>query len=428
MPPRPLFLAHAEQLLTLAGRPIPRRGPDLSHLGIQVDGAVLVRGGRIIQAGRTRGLEAEARKLGARVIDCRGRVVMPGFIDSHTHLLFAGSRTADFEQRLCGRTYEEIAAAGGGIRLTARLLRDTGDEELIAHANRFLAELAAHGTTTVEVKTGYGLNAAQERRTLLVIDRLRQQSALEIVPTVLAAHTVPRGYQNRSAEYVDLVTRTLVPFAASQRLAEFIDCFCDNTAFTLKDCRRVLQSGLAHGLAPRIHAEQLSHTGATLLATRLGAVSADHLDHITALDVRALASSGTVASLVPGANFFLGGREYPPARRLIEAGAAVALASDFNPGTSPTLNMQFILTLACTAMQMTPAEAIAAATINAAYSLRRSHRLGSIEAGKDADLVVLDVDDYRKIPYYFAWNHCVLTIKRGRIIYADRTKCNPGSE
>jgi imidazolonepropionase len=345
---------------------------------------------------------------------------MPGFVDSHTHLLFAGNRLDDFERRIRGASYEEIAQAGGGIAQSARLLRGTTQRELVAQAGRFLAEFAAHGTTTVEIKTGYGLNVASELKILEVIRRLRQVTPLELVPTLLAAHALPPRYRGRAEAYIELMSRRLIPIVAKGRLAEFVDCFCDRGAFGVEDCRKLLAAGARHGLVPRLHAEQLSRTGATQMAIELGAASADHLDHVTNADIRALATSNVVASLVPGANFNLGLDKYPPARRLIDAGAVVALATDFNPGTSPTLNMQFILTLACSAMRMTPAEAVSAATINAAYSLCRAGRLGSLEPGKQADVIVMDVADYREIPYYFAWNHCAMTIKRGEVVYSRK--------
>jgi imidazolonepropionase len=343
---------------------------------------------------------------------------MPGFVDSHTHLVFAGSRVEDYVQRIRGKTYEEIAAAGGGIRLSARLLRQASRRELVVQASWFLGEFAAHGTTTVEVKTGYGLDVAGEMKILRVIGQLRRISAVELVPTILAAHALPPEYKGRSKAYINLMARRLIPAVARKKLAEFVDCFSDRGAFSVAECRRLLAAGVRHGLIPRLHAEQLSRTGASRLAIELGAASADHLDRVSDADIRALANSDVVATLLPGANFHLGIGTYPPARRLIEAGAAVALATDFNPGTSPTLNLQFILSLACTAMRMTPAEAISAATINAACSLRRAHRLGSLEPGKQADLAVMDVSDYREIPYYFGWNHCRLTVKRGRIIHS----------
>jgi len=415
---RPLFLHSAAQLLTLAGPAVPRRGPALGELGVIRDGALIALRDKILRVGSTRHLAGEARRLKAESINCRGRVVMPGFVDSHTHLVFAGNRVDDYERRLHGLTYEEIARAGGGIAFSARLLRGATQRHLVAQANRFLKEFAAHGTTTVEVKTGYGLDVTNELKILEVIRRLRRISPLELVPTLLAAHVLPQKYRGRAKVYLDLMTKQLLPTVARKRLAEFVDCFCDRGAFSVEDCRKLLSAGARLGLVPRVHAEQLSHTGASRMAVEIGAASADHLDHVTDRDVRALAHSTVVATLVPGANFHLGLRRFPPARRLIDAGAAVALATDFNPGTSPTLNMQFILSLACSAMRMTPAEAISAATINAAYSLGRADRLGSLEPGKQADVIVLDVSNYREIPYYFAWNHCVLTVKRGRVIHS----------
>jgi len=418
--PRPLslFFHSSEQLLTLAGPPVPRRGRDLDHLGIIRGGAVLTRRGRILRVGSTRELKAEARGLKAQWIECRGCVLMPGFVDSHTHAVFAGSRVEDFEQRLQGRSDEQIAAAGGGIRHSARLLRQATREELTERASRFLRQFAEHGTTTIEVKTGYGLDVANELKTLEVIQKVSRRSPLELVPTLLAAHALPPDYEDRRGEYVQLMIRRLIPAVARRKLAEFVDCFCERVAFGVEDCRQVLNAGRRCGLLPRLHAEQLSRTGGSRLAIEVGAASADHLDALSDSDIRALARSDVVATLLPGANFHLGLKRYAPARRLIEAGAAVALATDFNPGTSPTLNMQFILALACSAMSMTPAQAIAAATINGAYALRRAHRMGSLQAGKQADLIVMNLDDYRKIPYYFGWNHCLTTVKQGRIIYS----------
>jgi imidazolonepropionase len=332
----------------------------------------------------------------------------------------------DFERRVRGQTYEEIAAAGGGITHTAKLLSGATKRELASQAAKYLGQFVAHGTTTVEVKSGYGLGVASEIKILKVVRALGRASAVELVPTLLAAHALPAEYKLRRREYLRLITERLVPAVARAGLAEFVDCFCDRGAFTTQECRQVLAAGVRHGLIPRIHAEQLSHTGASRLAVQMHAASADHLDCLTGAEIRALARSNVVAVLVPGSNFHLGSRAHPAARNLIEAGAAVALATDFNPGTSPTLNMQFILSLACTALRMTPAEAIAASTINAAYSLRRAQRLGSLEPGKQADLAIMDVGDYREIPYHFAWNHCVMTVKRGRIIYSGTAYADAG--
>jgi imidazolonepropionase len=417
---KPLFFRNAAQLLTLAGPPAPRRGAALRQLGIIRDGAVLTEDGKILRVGKTSSLEAQARRLRAQAIDCRDRVVMPGFVDSHTHLIFAGNRVEDFERRIQGKTYEQIAAAGGGIQYSAKLLRRATERELLSQAETFLDEFAAHGTTTVEIKSGYGLDVAGEVKILKTIRALQRRSAIELVPTLLAAHAVPARFAARRAEYLKLITERLIPAVARAKLAHFLDCFCDRGAFTLEECAAVLAAGRRFGLVPRIHAEQLTHTGSCRLAIKTEAASADHLDHITAAEIAALAKSNVVAALVPGSNFHLDTPVYPPARRLVDAGAAVALATDFNPGSSPTLNMQFILALACVKLRMTPVEAIAAATLNAAYSLRRADRLGSLEPGKQADLVVMDVSDYREIPYYFGWNHCIMTIKRGRIIYCRK--------
>ena len=435
----------------MAGGPVPRRGAALGALGILPHGGLLTQGEAILRVGSTRSLEREALRLRAEAIDCRGRVVMPGFVDSHTHLIFAGSRVNDYELRLRGKTYEEIAKAGGGIQSSAQTVRKANIPSLAQQAAEFLDQFAAHGTTTVEVKSGYGLDIAQELKILRAIRTLQANQSLELVPTLLALHALPASFHGRSRQYVDEVIDRLIPLAAGAavtpdvepgfspaqaalkggptapesqaaraKLAEFIDCFCDRGAFTVEDCRRVFDAGRKFGLTPRIHAEQLARTGAARLGIECGAASADHLDKLSSSDICGLASSDVVATLLPGANFHLGLRQYPPARKLIDAGAAVALATDFNPGTSPTLNMQFIVSLACTQMRMTPAEAIAASTLNAAHSLRRAHRLGSLEAGKQADLIVLDVEDYREIPYYFAINHCVTTVKCGNIIYTRK--------
>jgi imidazolonepropionase len=433
-----LFFRNAEQLLTLGGLPYPRRGEALSQLGIIPQGGLLTQGASILRVGPTRSLEREARRLKAEVVDCRGSVVMPGFVDSHTHLVFAGNRVGDYEKRLQGKTYEEIARAGGGIRLSAQKVLQASVNSLVRQAGGFLKQFAAHGTTTLEVKTGYGLDVTQEMKLLEAIRRLRKTSELELVPTLLAAHALPPQYAGRPDAYIETVIRELIPRVAPvgahghaplhahshapvrdphEKLAEFIDCFCDRGAFSVEQCRKVLAAGKRQGLTPRLHAEQLTHTGAAHLAVEAEAASADHLDKLSPADIRALARSEVVATLLPGANFHLGLKTYPPARKLIDAGAIVALATDFNPGTSPTLNMQFILSLACSALRMTPAEAISAATINAAWALRRADRLGSLEPGKQADLIVMDVGDYREIPYYFGVNHCRMTVKAGAVIH-----------
>ena len=419
------MLTGCAQLLTLRG-PLPRRGRALGELSTVRDGAVLVRDGCIAAVGTRAAVERACRKLPARVrrttrrIDAGGRVVLPGFVDSHTHLLFPASRADDYEARIAGASYEQIARRGGGILSTVRKLRRAAPQELQRRACRFLDQFAAHGTTTVEAKAGYGLDLASERKSLRLLRELHQEHAVDVVSTFLA-HVVPPEYRARPDAYVDYVARQMIPAVALEGLAEFCDVFCDRGAFTVTQSRRILTAGRACGLVPRIHAEQLARTGAARLAIALQAASADHLEHVSRADIRALARSDVVCTLLPGCCFHLGLKRYPPARELIAAGAIVALATDFNPGTSPTLNMQMILSLACTQLGMTPAEAVAAATSNGAYALRRHDRVGSLEVGKYADLAVFDLADYREIPYYFGVNHCWMTLKRGRVIWQNRS-------
>jgi imidazolonepropionase len=411
------LITGCSQLLTLRGV-APRRGRALGDPGIIRDGALLVHGDQIAAVGPRRRIEKLRAARRAEKLDLGGRVILPGFVDSHTHLIFPTSRAAEHEQRIAGATYEQIARAGGGIRSTVQRLRGTPDEKLKARALANLRDFSAYGTTTLEAKSGYGLDWKSERKTLQLLHELHQEQPLDITATFLGAHVVPPEYRKRPEAYVELVAQRWIPTVATAGLAEFCDVFCDRGAFTVAQARRILAAGRACGLVPRIHAEQLARTGAARLAIELHAASADHLEKINASDVAALALSNVVCTLLPGCCFHLGLAHYAPARELIEAGAIVGLATDFNPGTSPTLSMPMILSLACTQMRMTPAEAIAAATINPAYSLRCHDRVGSFEVGKYADLAAFDVDDYREIPYYFGVNLCGLTMKRGTVIHS----------
>ena len=352
---------------------------------------------------------------------------MPGFVDSHTHLIHAASRAEEYELKIQGASYEEIARKGGGILNSVKKLRATTAEELKKRALAALKQFAAYGTTTIEAKSGYGLDMASELKILKLHKELATAQPLEIVSTFLGAHVVPaefRGKPKGTEEYIALLTKKLIPEVAKQKLAEFCDVFCDRGAFTRPQARAVLDTGKRSGLMPRIHAEQLSRTGAAQLAVELGAASCDHLEQVRASDIRVLGKSKTVATLLPGCDFHLGLKQYAPARALIDAGVIVALATDYNPGTSPTLSMPMILSLACNQLRMTPAEAIAAATMNAAYALRRAEKIGSLEVGKQADIAVFDVADYREIPYYFGVNHCWMTLKRGRVIHAAKNSRN----
>ncbi|HKV04740.1 MAG TPA: imidazolonepropionase [Candidatus Acidoferrales bacterium] len=413
------LITGCSELLTLRG-PVPRRGRGLADLGLIRDGALLVRGDRIAAVGRRRRIERLREARRAERLDLGGRVVLPGFVDSHTHLIFPASRVSEYEQSISGKTYEQITRSGGGIRATVKGLRRATSDSLHRRARSHLRQFAAHGTTTLEAKSGYGLDWKSELKTLDVMERLHQDQPLDIAKTFLGAHVIPPEYRHRPDAFVDLLVRRWIPTVATAGLAEFCDVFCDRGAFTVEQARRILTAARACGLVPRVHAEQLAHTGAARLAIELHAASADHLEKIDQSDVRALALSGVACTLLPGCSFHLGLAQYAPARRLIDAGAIVALATDFNPGTSPTLSMPMILSLACARMRMTPSEAIAAATINPAYSLRLHDRVGSLEVGKYADLAAFDVDDYREIPYYFGVNLCTLTMKRGVVIRSKK--------
>jgi imidazolonepropionase len=414
---KPLLLVNIGQLLTLRSAVDgPRRGALLSELGIIRDAAVLCLGGKIVSAGTTRDalrdpwLKKNRKKI--TEIDCGGRVVLPGFVDSHTHPVFAHPRLVDFEKRISGANYEEIAEAGGGIRSSIDGVRKAGKSVLTKKVSAVLGEMARHGTTTVEAKSGYGLNLESELKSLEAIRAAAREWPGTVVPTLLGAHVVPAEYRGRPREYVDLVCHEMIPAVAKRKLAQFVDVFCDRGAFSAEETGQIFTAAEEHGLAVRAHLGQLSET-------RLGPLlqyhpaSLDHMDYANDADLAALAQSDTVATFVPGANYFLGLSRYPDARRLIASGVAVALATDYNPGSSPTLSMPMAMSLACTHMKMSPAEAIAAATINGAWALRLADRKGSVEAGKDADLAVFDVGDYREIPYWFGANRCELTIMNG---------------
>ncbi len=405
----------ARQLLTLRGDPGPRRGAALRELAIVENGAVLIKDGSIVEAGPARRVENLAGARRAREIDAAGRVVMPGFVDSHTHLVFGKPRLADYEMRLAGAGYAEIAAAGGGIQSSVKAVRGMSAGQLETQARRSLAAMARHGTTTLEAKSGYALDGPGELKTLRVIAKL-DTDPLDIVPTYLGAHIVPPEYRGRAETYIDWMGAEMMPAIRRRKLARFVDVYCDDGAFTLAQSRRYLEYACALGFQLKIHAEQFAMTGATRLAVELGAISADHLEQAGDEDIRALAQSNTIATLLPGSVFHLALRTYAPARALIDAGAAVAVATDFNPGTSPTFNMQMVLSLACTEMRMSPAEAIAAATINGAHALGLAANIGSLEPGKFADLLILNLDDYRELPYYFGANNVHATLKRGVIL------------
>jgi len=373
----------------------------MRDLALIASGAMLVEDGRIVCTG-TRP-EIEKRRLpDCTVIDAGNRVVTPGFVDAHTHPVFAGNRANEFEQRATGVKYAEIAAAGGGIRSTVRQTRAASEAGLASAAQKYVSWFLENGTTTIEAKSGYGLTPEDEYKLLRVI---RDIQPIRTVPTFLGAHEIPDEFRAHPGKYVDLVVEEMLPQVAAGHLAEYCDIFCEPGIFGIEDSRRILTAARALGLGLRLHADQLSKSGAAVLAAELGAATADHLEHTDALGIAALKAAGVQPVLLPGSVYALGSNRYPDARAMIEAGLAVVLATDFNPGSSPTPSMPMILSLASTQMKMTPAEAITAATINAAYSLNRGDQIGSLEPGKRADFVIHDAQDYREIAYFFGVRH-----------------------
>ncbi len=424
-----MLIHSASQLLTLAGG--PQRGQALGTLGIIEDGAVLIRDGKIADVGRSSDLRATWPDEPA--LDAGGRVVLPGFVDPHTHAIWAGDRAAEFEMKLAGVSYLEILAQGGGIISTVRATRRASIEALQAQTRPRLRRMFAHGTTTVEIKTGYGLQTSTELRLLKAILQLDQLEPLDIVPTFLGAHAIAPEYKERPQEYVQLIVHTMLPLLrawwethAPGRPLPFVDVFCETGAFTLEQSRQILETARKLGFPLKIHADEFDNIGGAALAAELGAASADHLVKTSAADIAALARSETVAVGLPGTPFGLAECAYTPAQAIISADGYLALASDCNPGTAWNESMQFIIALACRYMKITPAQAIAAATINAAHALRLADRIGSLEIGKQADLLILDIPDYRHLGYRFGGNLVHTVIKKGRVypvhkLLADET-------
>jgi imidazolonepropionase len=392
-----LAVLHASQLITLAGPKRPRVGAEMSELAVIRDGGMLIREGKIEIVGSSEEVAKNARDV--EIVDAGGRVVLPGFVDAHTHLVFAGNRLDDFERRVRGDTYEQIAKAGGGIWSTVEKTRAASEADLLMQAKKHAGWFLRCGTTTVESKSGYGLSVEDELKILRVMRRLNQETPLEVVPTFLGAHAVPR--EMRADEYVDLVVNEMLSRVTSDGLAEFCDVFCERGYFDIEQSRRILSAARKLGLKLRIHADQLSNSGAAQLAGELKATTADHLEKTDAQGIAALKSGGVQPVLLPGSVYALGSAHYPRAREMIEAGLAVVIATDFNPGSSPTPAMPMILSLACTQMKMSPAEAISASTINPAHSLGRADQIGSLESGKVANFSMFDCEDYRELAYWF---------------------------
>jgi imidazolonepropionase len=384
----------------------------MRRLEIIEDGAIAIRNGKISWVGPTKDLPDP----NGETYDASNKVILPGFVDSHTHAVFVKPRADEFEWRIEGTPYMEILARGGGILSTVRSVCECADLQ-VRLADRFFE----YGTTTIEVKSGYGLNCEDELR---MLEATQRESKLELIPTYLGAHALPEQFKDNRQAFIDQVIEDL-EIVKERNLAEFCDVFVEPGAFTIEEGRRIFEKAKSLGMHIKMHADEFKSSDGAALAAEIGAISADHLGAVTDDGIRRLAASSVVATLLPSTLFMLGETHYAPARKLIEAGAAVALATDFNPGTSPTVNMQFVMTLACAQMRMTPAEAICAATINGAAAVRRADRLGSIEAGKQADFAIYDVTDYREIPYYAAVNFCVATFKKGLLSYAKAGGVRP---
>jgi imidazolonepropionase len=413
-----LVVVHAGQLLTMQGpNETPRMGASLRDVGLIADGAVAAADGVIVAVGPSSTVldEVELSPEGVR-IDAGGRIVLPGFVDAHTHLIHAGTRADEFEQRLGGSTYLEIAARGGGILSTMRATRAASEDELVALGRARLDRMLRLGTTTIEAKSGYGLRTEDEVKCLRAMHRLGAAHEVDIVTTFLGAHVVPPEFAGDPDGYVTRVIEEMLPAVVEEDLAEFCDVFCDAGAFTPEQARAVLEAGAELGLSPKIHADELSDVGGARLAAEVGAVSADHLEYASDEGLQAMADAGTIAVLLPCTALFLG-LPYARARRMVELGVPVALATDFNPGTSPTYAMPMAIALGCLGMRLLPSEAITAATINAAHAVGMAEEIGSLEPGKAADLVILEAQDFRELVTAFGTNPVGVVVKRGRVAW-----------
>lgn len=390
-----------------------------ASFGTITDGALAAFEGEIVFVGKTAELDKVETVQGAEIIEATGKIVTPGFVDSHTHPIFGDTRENEFEMRIAGKSYEEIALAGGGIRSSVRSLRNTSKEELVERILPRLDRFIEYGTTTIEAKSGYGLTCEDEIKSLEVINELNQRHPLDLVPTFLGAHEIPDEYRDNNDGYIDLVINEMMPEVKERNLAEFCDIFCESHVFSVKDCRKILSAAKDAGFKLKIHADQLTRNGGTALAAELGATSADHLEYTDENDWEKMVNHRVVPVLLPGAVFFLGKEKYAQATRMHEVGLPIAIATDFNPGTCMSESMPFILTLACLKLKLKPAEALTAATYHAALAIDRGNLFGSLEVGKKADLVTWDVPNLSYIPYHFGVNLIKTVVKSGKIVYEN---------
>jgi imidazolonepropionase len=412
-----LIVAHAAEIVTTTGRSLhPASGPQQSSITVIQDGAIAVRRGRIVQIGKTREILSAYRSKHA--IDASGKTALPGLVDPHTHLIFAGFRDKEFEMKLSGKTYMEILAAGGGILSTVRETRRTGKHRLFEICRERARSLLLHGTTTIEAKSGYGLNTAEEIKCLQVARSLDRLGPFDVVPTFLGAHAIPEEYEGRADEYVDLVIEEMIPKIAEKKLARFCDVFCEKGVFTVEQSRRILEAARQRGLKSKIHADEFADTGGAALAADMGAISADHLLCSSDEGLKKMAGKGTVAVLLPAAPLTLMTSKYANARKMIEHSVPVAIGTDLSPSCMLE-SQQMSIALACHFMRMTPAEAIVAATINAAHAICEASSVGSLEPGKKADITIIDAPNHRFLGYKFGVNLVETVIKNGEIVVQD---------
>ena len=414
-----LAVVNCRQLVTVSGPRRARDGAEMREIGIIPGGAMRIRDGRIAAVGPRAEIE-RATNQDTVIVDAGGRIVLPGFVDAHTHPVFAGTRADEFEKRAAGATYAEIAAEGGGIRSTVRKTRAATENSLLDAARRYVDWFLRAGTTTAEAKSGYGLSLEAETKILRVIRMIHAEGRLRFVPTFLGAHEIPDEYRGKTEEYAQLVIHEMLPPIAEARLAEYCDVFCEPNVFPAPIAAQIVRAARARGLGVRMHADQFSADHGSLVAAEAGAATADHLERTTLAGLEALRDANVQPVLVPASVYNLGSTHYPDARRMISLGLPIVLATDFNPGSSPTASMPMVFSIACTHMKLTSAECITAATINAAYSLERGHEIGSLEPGKLADFVIHDCDDYRELPYFFGRETAHAVYVKGTCVYPRR--------
>ncbi|MBY0121224.1 imidazolonepropionase [Bacillus sp. S/N-304-OC-R1] len=412
---KPIWIKHITQLATLASKVKgPRSKEAMSELGLIEDGSLWIENGVIGAVGTTEELEKlyTSREHEAKIVDATGHLVTPGLVDPHTHVVYGGSREREFEMRLEGATYMDIMNAGGGIHATTRMTREASEEELIEQTTRRLDSFLQHGVTTVEGKSGYGMNLETELKQLKVMKKLQEIHPIDLVPTFMGAHAVPPDFKGREDEFVHHLIEDMLPIIAEEKLAQFNDVFCEKGVFTPEQSERILEAGKRLGLTPKIHADEIEPYGGAELAAKVGAISAEHLLKASDEGIQAMAKSGTIACLLPATALYL--REQAAAgRKMIDSGVAVAISTDCNPGSSPTTSMPLVMNLACISMRLTPAESLTAATYNAACAINRQDEVGSLEVGKKADVVLWNVKSYQELQYLFGVNHVKSVWKKG---------------